>query len=337
MHNSRTLLSLLLGSILFLSCTGAEGDKRRIPASKGLPSELLLIVDKAVWQSDLADTLKQITEGDVPGLMQHESYFRTSHVLTEHYGRGFITMHSKLYVRLNPKLKAAQLGIARDATAQPQLEVVVEAPNLDMMRMFLSCSSDYIREVIGDFQLEMRKSALQRKYSRKVYDDLKSVMGMTIKVPENIVATKKGKDFLWGGSNLNEKDLNVVVYRVASSTPLGGEDDLLSVIHLRDSVMKANIPGSAPDQWLETVWEKGSPVATCRKRTLDGREVLEVRGLWQMRNGALGGPFVALVSQRLNKSTGHSELLVSEGFVYSPGTDKRDLLRQLEAAIRTLR
>lgn len=333
---NKGILIQLCSCILFLSCTGGEGEKRRIPASKGLPSELLLIVDKAVWQSDLADTLKQITQGDVPGLMQHESYFRTTHVLTEHYGRGYITMHSKLYVRLNPKLKEARLGIAHDATARPQLEVVVEAPNLQMLRLFLSSSSEYIRDVIADFQLDLRKSSLQRKYSRKVYDDLKALMGIVIKVPENIIATKKGKNFLWGGSNLNEKDLNVVVYSAPLPSSAKGEG-IIPLIQLRDSVMKVNIPGSEPDQWMETVWENGAPVATLRMREVDGKPVQEVRGLWQMRNGALGGPFVALVSQRENKSTGQQELLVAEGFVYSPGTDKRDLLRQLEAAIRTLK
>lgn len=322
---------LCVSCMLLMACTQSDGDKKRIPASKGLPSELLLVVDKAVWQSDVADTLRQITEGDVPGLMQHESYFRTSHVLTEQYGRGFITMHSKLYVRLNPKLKAPQLGVARDVSARPQMEVVVEAPDLGQLRLFLSHSQEYIRDVIGDFQLDMRKAALQRKYSRKVSDDLKQVMGMTVKAPENIIATKKGNNFLWGGSNLNEKDLNIVVYTI-DSNPMLERGDLFAIIDKRDSVMKANIPGSAPDQWMETVWEQGEPIATLRNRVIDGKEVMEVRGLWQMRNGALGGPFVSVA----RRDSARNRMIVAEGFVYSPSTDKRDLLRQLEAAIRTL-
>ena len=104
------------------------------------------------------------------------------------------------------------------------------------------------------------------------------------------------------------------------------------MVALRDSVMQANIPGSNPDQWMETVREQGMPLVEGRILQRDGHRILETRGLWQMRHGALGGPFV---SQAHIDSLTH-ELVVAEGFVYSPGTDKRDLLRMVEAAISTL-
>jgi hypothetical protein len=52
-----------------------------------------------------------------------------------------------------------------------------------------------------------------------------------------------------------------------------------------------------------------------------------------MRNGALGGPFVSLSSV----DTVERKVIVGEGFVYSPSTDKRDLIRQMEAVLRTLK
>ena len=59
----------------------------------------------------------------------------------------------------------------------------------------------------------------------------------------------------------------------------------------------------------------------------------QVHGLWEMRNGALGGPFVSLVSI----DSVASEVIVAEGFVYSPSTDKRELIRTVEASLRTLK
>lgn len=44
------------------------------------------------------------------------------------------------------------------------------------------------------------------------------------------------------------------------------------------------------------------------------------------------GHFVSL--SRID--TARHRVIVAEGFVYSPGTPKRDLLRELEAALRTL-
>jgi hypothetical protein len=64
------ILSILILLACLISCTSRD-KKVRIVASKGLPSELLLVVDDKVWQSDLADTLKAITQGSVPGLIIH--------------------------------------------------------------------------------------------------------------------------------------------------------------------------------------------------------------------------------------------------------------------------
>ena len=79
--------TLLLGCMA-AACTGKQakpGEGRRIVKSKGLPSELLLVVDKAVWESPVADTLRKIVEGPVPGLPQAESYFRVTRILTPYY------------------------------------------------------------------------------------------------------------------------------------------------------------------------------------------------------------------------------------------------------------
>ena len=56
----------------------------------------------------------------------------------------------------------------------------------------------------------------------------------------------------------------------------------------------------------------------------------EVRGLWKIYNGSLmGGPFVSL--SRLDEI--HQRIVTIEGFVFAPGKDKRNYIRQLEAAI----
>ena len=56
----------------------------------------------------------------------------------------------------------------------------------------------------------------------------------------------------------------------------------------------------------------------------------EVRGLWKMKNGgAMGGPFVS--HTRLDEI--NHRMITIEGFVFAPGTKKRNPMRQLEAII----
>ena len=328
----KNLLCLLVFAMLMCSCSGDGEKKKVLVSSKGLPSELLLVVDKAVWDSDLQDSINSIVKAQVPGLMQVEELFRVTRIFSKDYEATHTTFHTQLFVKVDKTLDKPLMGTRRNEYAKPQVELVVAAPSIDVLREYLMLNSDRIKEILLEAQIEKRVELLRKKYSKKVDDDLKEVLGMTVRAPENMRATKKGNRFLWGGTNLLEKDLNLVVY----TYDWHGEDitDVELYVEKRDSVMKLNIPGSSEGQWMRTVRERENkrPLVECRERRINGREVLEVRGLWEMRNGALGGPFVSI--SRVD--TAAQRVIVGEGFVYSPSTDKRDLVRQMEATLRTL-
>lgn len=328
-----SVIVAFMGIALLMGCnpSGEKNAKKpRIVASKGLPSELLLVVDKAIWSSDVADSLKSLVEGPVPGLPQMESYFRLTQIQSQYYTRIYTTMHSQLFVHLDENLKQPIIGVSYDVIARPQIQVTVKAQNLNEMRRFLSTRGQQIRQLIADAQIDMRIAQLKKKPNAKVSKELKEVLGLKICAPGQIRATKRGRDFLWAGTNLNEKDQNLVVY----AYPWDGRN-ILGAEYMawkRDSVMQQNIPGGEPGQWMQTTRENGIPVLTSVVRNIGGKVMQEVHGLWEMRNGGIGGPFVSLT--RID--TVNKRVLVAEGFVYSPGTDKRELVRELEAAIRTL-
>lgn len=326
----KKVLWMLLVALMF-ACSETGEKKRIIVASKGLPSELLLVVDKEVWNSDLKDSINGIVEAQVPGLMQEEDMFRVTRIFSQDYEPTHTTFHTKLFVKVDETLDKPIMGTRRNEYAKPQLELVVTAPSKDELRGYLLRNGERIKEILADAQIEMRVEQLKKKYSKKVSDDLQEVLGMTVRVPENMKATKKAENFLWGGTNLVEKDLNLVVY----TYDWHGEDimDAELYVEKRDSVMKRNIPGEREDQWMQTVFENDVPLVSYDTKEIDGRKVLEARGLWEMRNGALGGPFVSI--SRVD--TIARKVVVGEGFIYSPSTDKRDLVRQMEAALRTLK
>ena len=58
-----------------------------------------------------------------------------------------------------------------------------------------------------------------------------------------------------------------------------------------------------------------------------GRQFAETRGLWEVYNDFMGGPFV---SHSFYSKDGRY-IIVLDGFVYAPKFDKRQYLRQVEA------
>ena len=65
---------------------------------------------------------------------------------------------------------------------------------------------------------------------------------------------------------------------------------------------------------------------------MKGEYAFEARGLWYMENDMMGGPFVS--HARVDRPNGR--VVVVEGFIFAPEKNKRDLMRQMEAALYTL-
>jgi hypothetical protein len=59
----------------------------------------------------------------------------------------------------------------------------------------------------------------------------------------------------------------------------------------------------------------------------------EVRGLWEMENDMMGGPFISYSQVDTLKNL----VVVAEGFVYAPKKEKRELIREMEAALMTFK
>ena len=320
---------LLLALLLLVAC---KDEKPQLSDAKGTPSELLVVIPSALVDTDIADTLQTITDCDAPGLGSAERIFRTMTIGERGYEKVYRLMHSQLRVEIDPQQKEPTLGVARDVSARPQLQLMVRAASKAQLGRFLSQNRERIQQLILDFQLDRQARMLQRKHSRKVAQELRR-LGYTVAMPVDMKSTKRGKDFLWASSNRGgDKDINFLFYTL----PWAGQDirDTDWYVRQRDSVLRQNIPGAQEGQWMQTSrGDDGSPVVwPMLRRTAEGDQV-EIRGLWDMHGGFMGGPFVAHV----RVDSAERKVVVAEGFVFSPNTSKRDLLRSVEAGLRTLK
>ena len=137
------------------------------------------------------------------------------------------------------------------------------------------------------------------------------MFGIAMQIPADLTASRVGKDFLWLSNNAPSSMVNICLYSI-------GKGDFR---HQRDSVMRRNILGEQRGMYMRTA----SIASVTRGR---GNSVT-VRGLWEMKNDAMGGAFVAYWQPK------GSRIVVAEAFVYAPETKKRNLVRRLEAALYT--
>ena len=143
-------------------------------------------------------------------------------------------------------------------------------------------------------------------------------------IPADMQSIKRGKGFVWLSDNAASGMQSICVY----SYP-GYDRSTPTLVAKRDSVMRANIPGEEDGMYMRT--SRRAPVYG-KETNSNGRRATELRGLWEMAGDAMGGPFVCIATA--DSSRGRT--IVAEGFVYAPEKTKRNLIRQIEAALHTL-
>ncbi len=317
-----------------------------LPPSKGLPYELVVIVPRVACEGALADSIDAVLRASTPVLPQHEPLFRLDIVKADAFGTDgypqgrhltpWRTFRLRLILTVDRTAGAPSMGIATNVYARPQTEVCVKARSVAELAVYLGQVRERVVEIFTEAELAHESAGLRRRHSRVTAETMQGV-GHRVCTPTELNARKVGVDFVWTGTNRGDRDQNFVYY----TYPWDGRAlTIAGFVAKRDSVMRANIPGSTPGQWMQTArlhGKDGSPAdATplameCWRVINNNVRVHEVRGLWELHAGAMGGPFIA--HERVD--TVARRVVVAEVFIFSPHSPKRNLLRQMEAALRT--
>ena len=300
------------------------------PASRGLPFEMVVIAPQQAFEGEVSDSIDMLLRCSTPVLPQHEDLFRLNIIWADANLTPWRTYRERLILDIDRKADRPSVGVARNPVARPQLEVKVTARSPHELAQFLYIQKERLRDLFVEHELDYIADDLRAKHNKNTAQQLKELCGHTICVPPALRASKRAPDFLWTGTNLNDKDQNFVFY----TYPWDGRPlTITTSIAMRDSALALNIPGTRPDQWMQTAIDRQTrrPLVFARTRIMNKEQVFEFRGLWEMRNGALGGAFVSVE----HIDTAARRVLVTEGFIYSPHSPKRTIMRQMEAALRT--
>ena len=205
------------------------------------------------------------------------------------------------------------------------LNKLIDSPILYLSNYINKNKSDYYK-LFNEFRENNNYEDWIIYILKGIEETSKNTIELIKQIQSEMESYKEGKDFFWSSTNLN--DMNFVMY----TFPFRDENTFTKAyfIHKRDSVMKVNIPGEREGMYMETA---DSAFVDVRNIAVKGDYAFEARGLWEMKNDAMGGPFVS--HMRVDRA--NARVVVVEGFVYNPGKLKRDQIRRLNAALYTLK
>lgn len=326
----KKIVSCVFTLAFLLLLSACSGNNIFIPASTGLPYEVLVVSSNQMWNNPSGRALFDVLDTDVPGLPQSERSFRISHTTPDAYSRLLKTFRNIILVDIQPRLYTrTKFKYTQDVNASPQMIMTIQSPSEDSFKEYVEQNGQAIIDFFTKAEMNREIEALQKEFSQPVFDKAKSLFGCELRVPTDMQSMKVGKDFLWASNTYNgaASIMSFVLY----SYPYTSKETftLDYYIHKRDSVMKVNIPGGQPGQYMTT----DTMCVTVKDASTRGYYMQEARGLWRMQNDYMGGPFVShsFVDEL------HGRVVVVEAFVFAPNQRKKDIMRKLEAALYTLR
>ena len=301
------LISLLL--VLLSGCNRGNG---KLPKSTGQPYEVVL-------EGDTDSIVTKILTEEVPALPQPEPLCRLIQVKKGKIHGSYLLVRTRIVVNI----PAAEFSVrlSRNENASPQTVIRISARSPQQLREKLN--PEKLRQLVDEAELEHLASIISTnpsKQNREMQQLVKKNFGISMNIPAEMQASKKAKNFIWISNNASSGMKNLILMKVKSeerrAEKVKSEErrvknsDAFSPQEKQqiDSILRTNMPGETDSMYMTI-------------------PVLLERGLWEMKGDAMGGPYVM---HRIHN-------LYVIGFVYAPEMKKKILIKQLEAAISTIK
>ena len=314
---------ILLLFAAFAALVSCKSTKALLPNVSGKAGEIIVVIDKADWEGNLGTKVRELLACDCPYLAQREPLYSLVNVPTGGFGDLFKVHRNILYFNINPQGDSAAVRYRSDVWASPQCMVQVNSPTSDKAAELLDENGT---KIVGFIEQAERDRVIRNsiRYEQKeIAPKVAEVFGGSPHFPMGYKIKKLTSDFGWIADEKQYTMQGIFIYKY----PVGSNDLTLSkIIDKRNTVLKDNVPGMFENTWMTTGTFMPPSLEFIRFR---GRDFAQVRGLWEVENDYMGGPFV---SHSFYSPDGDS-IICAEAFVYAPRYDKRQYLRQVESIL----
>lgn len=321
-----TALLFLVG-ILALSSCKEKKNYTFLPESIGSIHSVLVVAEESLWNGVVGDSIRASFYRPLEGLSLVESRLQIQYVPPTVF-EGTVKQNRTVFVVALDSINRAH--VKSDVYARPQKVGVLKGKSQEEL---LSLFNEHQDEYVAAFK-EIELAETQHRFERSLNKDksLEESFGIQLKMPSIYKLGKQAENFLWYDRPVQNGTLNLIAYTLPSDAFTDKSSLVQDIVFRRDAVVSENIPGpdvSGRETYMLT--EKYFPPVITPVE-FSGLKGVEVRGMWEMHNYPMAGPFVSyLMNDKKN-----DRLLVLEGFVFAPNELKRNLLFELEAIIKTL-
>lgn len=322
----RHFLVCLLTSLLLISCHKKKKEQY-LPDSVGSINSLTIVMDPQLWGGVVGDSLREYFASPVEEIAgAREPLFDIQQIPLEVFNGMTRASRNILIVSTDTR---NGFDIRDSLYAKPQKVAFIIGQTTDDL---ISEIQKYAPKIIRTFK-ENEMQEVRNRFQNTLNNTklIENTLGIQLSFPSLYNIVKQENNFFWLERKVKNGTADILIYevpkgKICTHSNLCSED----IIQMRDSIGKRYVPGPQEGMYMIT-----SPAfaPTYTKTQLNGYPTIVSKGLWEVKDFILGGPFSNYIIEDPKKN----RCVVIEGFIAAPGTSKRDLLFELETIIKSVR
>lgn len=342
-------------SVCLSSCFEGGDSQLNKPLAISKTNDIVVVADRKLFAGSTGDTLSYYFESPFPIMPRPEELFRLRYFTSEELEAEPLRRQLRTYLILinladtasgEYKLLEKDLGNQRfeeikkagnkvlygkDKWARDQLVIYVLGNDVRDLESSLAVNFEQIKEkVYGHDEPQVLAATYHSGENINLQNTLAADMGIIIKIPrEYQQAMYQDEDeILWMRRDSRRSVINFMLARIR---PEDNTNDLkrlaLESVTKLGKYVTTNTAGSVlvPNDTDMPVLEFA--------QVINGNEAIEFRGIWEMTNDFMGGPYVAYLIRGNNSD----EYAFFFGFTYGPGDQsKKEYIQQMMVIAKTI-
>ena len=306
---------ILFFLITALSCS--DNQQKLLPASSGNINNISVVTNDELWGGAVGEVIRENFGRPIYGLPQIEPIFSLSHIPSKVFS-GFATK-SRTILKIDVSENEGVFNF-KNTYASPQRIIQITANSPDKIIQIINENLNSIYSTMYFNELQEKQRRISKNLNQT--EAINNNTGVSLKFPSAYRVAKVDTNFVWIRRDVETGSVNLFIHRQTNQTEQ-------SIIEKRDSISKIYIPGPVENTYMSTdlIYTPNT-----QEINVGGKQVFETRGLWEIEGQFMAGPFL-----NFHIKLGDNDFIMLDGFVYSPGSTKREYIFELEAIMRSLK
>ena len=356
--NSMKHLYILIFSIIYLTACQNAGNPLVTdykPKAISKSNDIVVVADKDIWEGEVGDTFRYYFESAYPITPSPEPIFNLRYFSPRELKAEPLRKELRSYCvladlrdtlsettkmiksdygndRFNKILMNDSIvtGVGRDKWAKDQLVVYIFANGEEKLNDAIRNNFNNVTNKIHAHDAtQIKANTYVTGRNLGLIEKLKNEFLVSVDIPgdyKEALFIPEGDKMIWLRKDTKRATLNLV-FRKYSYTDI-------SQISVSNALNLTNEFGMYVNTDTEgshlVVNDVDLPILENVKE-INGNYTLEVRGIWEMENDFMGGPFVSYL---IPDSNSNSYFFITS-FVYAPGREKKLFLQEMEVVVNS--